>query len=303
MSIRHVADVLDLTLAPNLKLVALVYANSANDEDDVVFLSIRRVAERSGYSPRRAQEITRQLETAHLLNPVGVDALPPTALERLAGIPANRWPTVYRLDVGAQSSHPCSRPGAQSSTRRGATSRRSGMRAAAPEPEVEPETNQAPEWARALRYRPPRPDARPTDTAHVWAIPDGDGPGRRVDLIWETLVEVCGLDTTQIPDDARGSLNRSIRQLRKAGADPVEVRRRANRYRSGSAPGVPQGAKLTHRALVTHWPELGTPDVGPVAQAARPAHEHRWEDHHARPDLEVCTAPGCPIGQRQKEPV
>lgn len=274
MAIRHVADALAMVLAPNLKIVAVTYGNSANNQDDVVFLGMPRVARESGYSERRAQELTRDLERLGILTEVPADDLPPGAFARLKAIPPRYWPTCYRfngrpdgiprLDTeGAQSSHPSPNEGVRPRGSRGATTRQIGVRATAPKPEEEPEVNH---WARAVRYEPPT-EATPTAQPHVWLVAafNGDPGPVRLDLLWETLVEVCGLDTSQLTEDARGSLNRSIKQLRDVGADPLEIRRRATRYRSGAGP-VPAGAKLTHRALVNHWPELGTPDV-PAAEA------------------------------------
>lgn len=277
MSVRHIAGVLELALPPNLKLVALVYANSANDEDGVVFLSVRRVAERSGYSERQVVTLTRALRRAEVLEPVPIDSLPPQAMERLRGIPKNRWPSVYRLHYsGVQLLRP--KPGVKSRRSRGEISDISGVKLTAPESEVrEPE---AKPWTRELRY--PIPEGwEPEPEPHRWSsrrpIPGGFAIVV-TDLLWEAVVEVCSLDTSSMPTSSRKFLNRSVEELRSAGADPVEVHARARRYLSGDAPSIPKGSKLTHRALVLHWPALGVPDVNPATREPAVCPPHRLED-------------------------
>lgn len=264
MSVRHIAGVLDMRLPPGLKLVALIYADSTNVEDGVVFLSIPKVAERSGYSRRRTQELTRDLESAGILTALTLDAIPPTALERLAGIPTRRWPTVYRLtlepDPPTREGRNPRTPnrgtgGAQSSPVRGATSDTSGVRPVAPKPEEEPEGEP---WARSINYTAPR-RATPTTTPHVWKLDDvakaATGIERR-DLLFEAVADECRIDLDELTDDGRRNLNGCVKQLRDVAADPIEVRRRSDFYRSGNAPGIPRGTKLTARALVSHWASL-----------------------------------------------
>lgn len=254
MSVRHIAGILELPLAPGPKLIALVYGNSANDEDDLCWLSVERVAARSGYSPRQTQALIRKLTGLRVLEPVPLDALPPGALDRLRGIPRNRIPTVYRVHVGVQLSHPT--PGVNPETARGANRRESGVQLTAPKSEREPESKP---WWGELEYTPPHGWEPVPGVPHKWRTPSTpDAPAATVDLLWEAVVEVCHLDTSSLPATARGVINRSVEELRRAGAAPAEVHRRAARYRSGTA-GIPRGTKLTHRALVVHWPALAAP--------------------------------------------
>ena len=264
MSVRHIAAVLEMPLEPGPKLVALVYANSANDEDDLAWLSVEKVALRSGYSERQTQTLIRRLTTLGVLAPVPLDALPPGARDRIKGIPRTRVPTVYRMDLGVQISHPKIGLGVQSAQPRGAVHDISGVKPTAPKPEEEPESK--PRWWDELRYSPGAGWEPIPGRAHRWRTPSGpETPSGVVDLLWEAVVDVCRLDMTSVPATARGVINRSVEELRRAGADPREVQDRAARYLSGTA-GIPRGAKLTHRALVVHWPALAAPTPrGPVA--------------------------------------
>lgn len=285
MSIRHVAAVLDLQLPPNLKLVALVYAESANDEDDLVWLSRGKVAARSGYSERQVVALTKTLrEDRRLLVEVPVDEIPPQAMTRLRGIPRNRWPSVYRVSLTeGQLSHP-SPVGVKSARDRGAVSSSPEVKPASPKPEREPESRT---WAEEIRYEVPS-GATPTPIPHVWKVSNGSGDSEVRDLLWEALVSECRIDSSQLPDSARGVLNRSVSELRRAGADPLEVRRRAAAYRAGKG-SIVKGSRLTHRALVTHWPTLGgTPDVERAAAAEAEAHVHSWRPHFRNPAVRLC---------------
>lgn len=111
MSIGHISEVLSAppSLRPNLRLVAIVYAESANREDDIVCLGIPTVSGATGYSERQAQSLTRELVALEVLVPVEWATLPATALARLRKIPAHRRPNSYRFNtaaLGVQSSHP-----------------------------------------------------------------------------------------------------------------------------------------------------------------------------------------------------
>jgi hypothetical protein len=76
---------------------------------------------------------------------------------------------------------------------------------------------------------------------------------RAADPIWDTLMEVCDIDTTNgIPKSARGAYNRAVSELRgmRPPVTPDEIRARANRYRAQW-----DGATLTPTALARRWLE------------------------------------------------
>ncbi|KKK56549.1 hypothetical protein LCGC14_3063440, partial [marine sediment metagenome] len=62
MSVRHIAAVIDSDPKRSHRGIAIVYANSANDEDNVVALSAAKVAAGSGYKKRQAIDLTDELE-------------------------------------------------------------------------------------------------------------------------------------------------------------------------------------------------------------------------------------------------
>jgi hypothetical protein len=89
---------------------------------------------------------------------------------------------------------------------------------------------------------------------------------RRVDELFEAMVEVCGINRTELTDAQRGSLNGALKQLRSVNADASEVRIRAQRYREQ----MPQ-ARLTPPALAKHWPTLGSQPLALVVGGPRNA--------------------------------
>jgi hypothetical protein len=66
---------------------------------------------------------------------------------------------------------------------------------------------------------------------------------------------VTGNDLRELTATARGPLNRAAAELRKVGATPGEVRRRARRYRERYSVDI----ALTPMALTKQWPTLGDP--------------------------------------------
>lgn len=78
----------------------------------------------------------------------------------------------------------------------------------------------------------------------------GTRSGRARDLIWEAMLEVCGIDSSAIPDSARGAYNKAAAQLRAMTSRPDEVRARARRY-TEQWPST----TLTPPALARHWAE------------------------------------------------
>lgn len=73
---------------------------------------------------------------------------------------------------------------------------------------------------------------------------------RRRDVVWETVMEVCGIDPTQITSSSRGAYNRAVRDLRDLGAGPEAIVVRATVFRRR----WPE-ASLTPTALARRWPE------------------------------------------------
>jgi hypothetical protein len=72
----------------------------------------------------------------------------------------------------------------------------------------------------------------------------------RRDVEWEMMLEVCGIDASDIPASARGAYNRAVKDLRSVGATPEEIVRRAWVFRQR----WPE-ASLTPTALARRWAE------------------------------------------------
>jgi hypothetical protein len=61
MSVKQMALVWELDLAPNKRLVLLAYADHADDDGDNVFPSLGRVAHKTGYSVDQVRRLSRDL--------------------------------------------------------------------------------------------------------------------------------------------------------------------------------------------------------------------------------------------------
>jgi len=96
---------------------------------------------------------------------------------------------------------------------------------------------------------------------------------RAPDPIWDALVAACGVDTTSMPDSARSACNGAVAQLRRIGAEPSEILRRAEAFRRH----WPQ-VTLTPTALVRRWSEVTQPPPPPATRAtAPPTNERLWQ--------------------------
>ncbi|MDP9475442.1 MAG: helix-turn-helix domain-containing protein [Actinomycetota bacterium] len=70
MSVKQMALVWELDLAPNKRLVLLAYADHADDDGDNVFPSLARVAHKTGYSVDQVRRISRELAADGLMEKV-----------------------------------------------------------------------------------------------------------------------------------------------------------------------------------------------------------------------------------------
>ena len=78
--------------------------------------------------------------------------------------------------------------------------------------------------------------------------------GRPADPIWDTLVEVCRADSSEMTKSERGRFNRAVKELKEVGATPDSIRARAGRWRM-KYPAL----DLTPTALVAQWSTLKPP--------------------------------------------
>jgi len=150
---------------------------------------------------------------------------------------------IYELpSVGAQSA-PREPDGVQPTTAKGALHDSQRVNSSAPEPSTEPSLNQ--------------------DLA-------SSGRARNRDELFEAVMEVSGVDLAEIPDEARGSYNAAVAGLRKVGATPQEVRRRAPQAWFTVTPG----------ALLRHWAELRGGSRRPKPQLTEPCSDCGGREAH-----------------------
>lgn len=73
---------------------------------------------------------------------------------------------------------------------------------------------------------------------------------RKSDLVWESLLAVCGVDPTQVTSTARGRYNKAAKDLRDLGATPEAIAARGLVFRQRWP-----DASLTPSALASRWGE------------------------------------------------
>lgn len=82
--------------------------------------------------------------------------------------------------------------------------------------------------------------------------------GRSRDLLWEAVLDACGIDQAQITKSARGAYNAAVRDLRSMGATPEQVAVKAENWRRHWS-----AVTLTPTALARRWAEI--PDRAPAS--------------------------------------
>lgn len=221
MSVQAISWVMDHSRSRlGARLVLLSVANHAHADGTGAYPSKATIAREAGLSPRQVQRLIRELED---LGEVRV----------LRG-EGPRGAHLYDLPMvreGRQSDSPQEAPGGDNGGGGGDNGGPGGETPTSPEPSTEPSSEP----------KDLAPAARP------WILEQN---GQRRDLLWEAMVEICRL--RDIPPAARGKYNRRIEELRKLGASPEEIRRRA-----GNA-----WFKVTPDSLVTRWAELDSPPEG-----------------------------------------
>ena len=244
MSVRHIAAVIDSDLKRSHRGIAIVYANSANDEDNVVALSAAKVAAGAGYEKRQAVTLTDELQLEvgscgrPVLQHVPFDEIPEAAQVRLAAIPKRRLPKIYLMHMGCNNCIPLEVEGVQSVPVRGAEKDGLGVQAVASEPEDKPES----------KNRKPR----------VLDFPKEDR-----DRMWEVFVVVFGEPVGGMPNRYRMAMVDAL----AAEISPEEILPAQRRYRDGWP-----NAACNPQALINNWNTFGPAarlrDVPPEARAA-----------------------------------
>jgi len=122
MSVKIMGLVWDLDLPRDEKFVLLAYADHASHDGTNIYPSVSTIAEKTGYSERSVQLITRQLEERKLLIP---DGRGPKG--------TNKW--CFPVE-GVQNLHPEESEGVQNGAHGGAKSMPEGVKPIAPEPSL-----------------------------------------------------------------------------------------------------------------------------------------------------------------------
>lgn len=100
---------------------------------------------------------------------------------------------------------------------------------------------------------------------------------RKPDLLWDAMVEACGINTATLTKNERGRINEALKQLREVSATPDDIRRKAAAYRK-TWPDV----SLTPTALVSHWSTLESKPgrvSKPKCECGQPFDAHDEEFH------------------------
>ena len=100
---------------------------------------------------------------------------------------------------------------------------------------------------------------------------------RKPDLLWDAMVEVCGINTTTLTKNERGRINEALKQLREVSATPDDIRRKASAYRK-TWPDV----SMTPTALASHWSSLESKPgrvSKPKCECGQPFDAHDEEFH------------------------
>ena len=203
------------TGSPTRKLVLLRLADQAND-DGYCWPGKKSIARHCEVHKKTVQKALHDLQRQGL---IWIEHRKDD--DGVVNLTSRYW---LQMRVGAHDSH----VGAEDSQGVGAQD--------SPNPHLEPSMN---------------PQNPCPANAEASAEPHKPKPERPRDPIWDTLMEVCGIETTAIPKSARGAYNRAVKELREVGATPEQIRNRAARWHK-----VYAGATLTPTALVKHWASL-----------------------------------------------
>jgi hypothetical protein len=213
------------------RLVLLSIANHAHADGTGAYPSKATIGREAGLSPRQVQRLLPELvalgelEVAEGKGPGGAHLY---TLPDVAG--RNGTEQGQEGRGGRQSDSPQGAEGGDKSPGGGDKSAQGGETPVSPEPSTEPSGTE---------------DLAPA--ARPWIVLGEDG--KKQDLLWEAVMEACGIRPAEIPGAARGKYNRRVEELRDLGASPDEARRRASNA----------WFKVTPDSLVVRWAELDSP--------------------------------------------
>lgn len=223
MSVRVMTDVWRYSQASATDLLVLLALADIADDDGECWPSIAHLASKCRVSSRTVQRCIRALEQIGevvVIIGAGKASTP-------GGTRSNRYRIVAHIpeaEGGDILTGGVTRDGGGVSPVSGG-----GVSPVSPEPSVRSIIEPS-----SLAPASPTPVARPRDE------------------LFDAVVEVCGIQPTELTPTARGGLNRAVADLRRVGADPQGIRERAAAYHRRY-----KSATLTPPALAKHWPQLG----------------------------------------------
>jgi hypothetical protein len=185
VSVKQMALVWELDLAPNKRLVLLAYADHADEHGNNVFPSLARIAHKTGYSRDQVRRISRELNDDQLMELVAPATSTKPAEYSLTLERGSKLPPLTPRRVGADNPSP---PGANDPSGVGAP--------VPPEPSLEPSG------------KPSSPPVVP---------PKGDRPQKRKRIKAENAIDYAAAYEEFVSDDPLGS--KLARLVKLAGAE------------------------------------------------------------------------------------
>ena len=83
---------------------------------------------------------------------------------------------------------------------------------------------------------------------------------RKQDLVWDSIMEACGVNSKTLNSNERGRYNKAVKLLKESGATPDEIHARVQVSRRKF-----KGAACTPIAVANHWSELD-PNTVPLEE-------------------------------------
>jgi len=80
---------------------------------------------------------------------------------------------------------------------------------------------------------------------------DQPSKNKRVDELWEAMIEACGYELSDITASVRGRLNKALKELREVNATADQIRGAAAAYRK-----MYPNFTLTPNAMVSNWAQI-----------------------------------------------
>lgn len=97
---------------------------------------------------------------------------------------------------------------------------------------------------------PSRPDRKETSAPNESARKQSQ---RKPDVVWDAVMEACGLNQSELTQTARGAANKAVKELKQIDASPEVIKARAAEHRRRWP-----NAECTPTSLAKNYAQLGT---------------------------------------------